>query len=376
MGFFKDLKNDISQVVNQMLDEDSDKIKSQEFDVSNAEAEAFIKADAVEAEKLLAAEAEAQAAVEAEAQAAAMVAEAEALALAEAEEQAAAEAEALALAEAEAQAAAEALVELEEAEETETEQLQVLLDLIDEDDFNEDEIEDDFAEVEKLEKEADELLEIDGIEEEISDIELLKELDEFDLNEMEKELATYIVSSDLEETNNEINDISGKEDNMEFKEMTENTGEILDETTVITQGMTIKGNIISKGSADISGVIEGNVDLLGKLNITGVIRGDSKAGEVYADGARITGQIECVGSVKVGSNSVVIGDVIANSAVIAGAVKGNIDVQGPVILDATAIVMGDIKSKSVQINNGAVIEGMCSQCYAQVSPTSFFDELK
>ena len=38
--------------------------------------------------------------------------------------------------------------------------------------------------------------------------------------------------------------------------------------------------------------------------------------------------------------------------------------QGPVILDASAIVMGNIKSKSVQINNGAVIEGMCSQCYA------------
>lgn len=56
--------------------------------------------------------------------------------------------------------------------------------------------------------------------------------------------------------------------------------------------------------------------------------------------------------------------------------KGDIDVQGPVILDSSAIVMGNIKSKSVQINNGAVIEGMCSQCYAEVSPTSFFDDYK
>ena len=45
-------------------------------------------------------------------------------------------------------------------------------------------------------------------------------------------------------------------------------------------------------------------------------------------------------------------------------------------LDASAIVMGNIKSKSVQINNGAVIEGMCSQCYADVSPTSFFEVFK
>ena len=61
---------------------------------------------------------------------------------------------------------------------------------------------------------------------------------------------------------------------------------------------------------------------------------------------------------------------------IAGAIKGDIDVKGPVVLDSSAIVMGDIKSKSVQINNGAVIEGMCSQCYAEVNPTSFFEEIK
>ncbi len=72
----------------------------------------------------------------------------------------------------------------------------------------------------------------------------------------------------------------------------------------------------------------------------------------------------------------VLGNVYANSAVVAGAVRGDLDVRGPVILDTSAIVMGDIKSKSVQINNGAVIEGMCSQCYAEVNPTSFFEELK
>ena len=57
-------------------------------------------------------------------------------------------------------------------------------------------------------------------------------------------------------------------------------------------------------------------------------------------------------------------NIAAQSAVIAGAVKGDIDVHGPVVLDTSAIVMGNIKSKAVQINNGAVIEGMCSQCYA------------
>jgi len=80
--------------------------------------------------------------------------------------------------------------------------------------------------------------------------------------------------------------------------------------------------------------------------------------------------------VKIGSSSVIIGNITASSAVIAGAVKGDIDVRGPVILDTSAIVMGNIKSKSVQINNGAVIEGLCSQSYADVNPVNFFEDIK
>lgn len=152
--------------------------------------------------------------------------------------------------------------------------------------------------------------------------------------------------------------------------------EVADETSVITLGMTITGDISSEGSVDIVGNVNGNIEILGKLNVTGHINGNSKAAEVYADGAKINGEIVSEGAVKIGASTVIIGNITAASAAIAGAVKGDIDVKGPVILDASAIVMGNIKSKSVQINNGAVIEGMCSQCYADVSPTAFFEDYK
>ena len=145
------------------------------------------------------------------------------------------------------------------------------------------------------------------------------------------------------------------------------------EVAVLTDSMIINGNIATEGALDVRGNIVGNVEALGKLNITGAIQGNSQAAEIYAEGAKITGELR---SVKIGQSTVIIGNIYASSAVIAGAVKGDIDVKGPVILDSSAIVMGDIKSKSVQINNGAVIEGMCSQCYAEVNPTSFFEELK
>ena len=174
-------------------------------------------------------------------------------------------------------------------------------------------------------------------------------------------------------------DTSIFEENKKMSEEIEfdiNDGPATDESSVITQGMTITGDITSEGSLDVIGTIQGNIAIRGKLTISGTINGDSKAGEIFADSAKITGEVCSSGSVKIGQASVILGNVSGTSAVIAGAVKGDIDVHGPVILDTSAIVMGDIKSKSVQINNGAVIEGHCSQCYADVSPTSFFQELK
>ena len=148
------------------------------------------------------------------------------------------------------------------------------------------------------------------------------------------------------------------------------------ETGIIIKGMSVKGDINSEGSLDIQGSVNGNISIEGRLEVTGDITGNSTAEEVFADGAKIVGDFKCNGTVKVGPSSVVRGNITATAAVIAGAVKGDIDVQGPVILDSTAIIMGNIKSKSIQINNGATIEGLCSQCYGDISPMSFFGDDK
>lgn len=213
------------------------------------------------------------------------------------------------------------------------------------------------------------------------DFELEKMLENLDAMDMESgQEASTVEETPAEEEafQKEVsqNENMTKAEGVEKK--MENTANrtISDETAVITKGMVINGDISSEGSMDVIGTINGNIDILGKLNITGTIQGDSKASEIFADNAKITGEVVSEGSVKIGQSSVIIGNISATSAVIAGAVKGDIDVHGPVILDTSAIVMGNIKSKSVQINNGAVIEGMCSQCYAEVNPTSFFEDLK
>ena len=148
---------------------------------------------------------------------------------------------------------------------------------------------------------------------------------------------------------------------------------LADDTTYITKGTTIKGNIETDGGIDVIGTVEGDVKCGGKLIIGGTIQGNIFAGEIYANAAKLKGEIVSEGSVKIGVGTVVVGNVSATSAVIAGAVNGDIDVKGPVIVDSTAVIMGDIKSRSVQINNGAVIEGRCSQCYSEIDVKSFFE---
>ncbi len=145
-----------------------------------------------------------------------------------------------------------------------------------------------------------------------------------------------------------------------------------DENAIITSGMVIRGDLESSGSIDIQGTIQGNVSCNGKLVVTGVINGNSASNEFFADSAKIEGEVNTSGTAKVGVGSVIIGNITASSAVIAGAVKGDIDVQGPVVVDTSAVIMGNIKSRSVQINNGAVIEGFCSQCYADVDVQGLF----
>lgn len=148
---------------------------------------------------------------------------------------------------------------------------------------------------------------------------------------------------------------------------------VSDETSVITQGTALTGDMQTTGSLDIQGTINGNVACNGKLVVTGTINGNSSSSEFFADAAKIEGEVVSSGTVKVGAGSVIIGNISATSAVIAGAVKGDIDVQGPVVVDTSAVIMGNIKSRSVQINNGAVIEGFCSQCYADVDIKGLFD---
>lgn len=353
MGFFQDLKEDLSLAVNELLPNDEKPDEQAEADQDaalqpehdNAEAAVIIQEDPAEK-----AEAEKAEAEEAETEEA------------EAEESEAEEADVGAF-------VADELMDRVSDEQTETvEEVPVMEESAEE----VGEAVEESAVAGELPQEADETINdlIKEIEtpkpqaEDFADISFEKEV--YDAV-MEKDHDNKQVESELEKAVDEV---------MEERVESVMGQDVIDETAIVTKGMKVSGDISSQGSMDVFGDIKGNIEVLGKLNVAGTIEGNSNAAEVFSDAAHITGDIHATGSIKVGLNSVIIGNIYATSAVIAGAIKGDIDVHGPVVLDSSAIVMGNIKSKSVQMNNGAVIEGLCSQCYADVSPAAFFKDIK
>lgn len=226
---------------------------------------------------------------------------------------------------------------------------------------------------EDLSQAVNELVPSEAVEEVEAEVEAGDSVDELSDTEALFEAAEAEFEEELEAKNQEAAiDFTVEAPLVGIAEVVEEVCDASDEVSTITKNVVVNGDIEADGSLDLFGTVNGNIKILGKINVTGNVTGNSEAAEVYAQSAKVVGDITSYGSVTIGCDSVIRGNIYATSAVIAGAVKGDIDVKGPVILDASAIVMGNIKSKSVQINNGAVIEGLCSQCYAEVSPSSFF----
>lgn len=226
----------------------------------------------------------------------------------------------------------------------------------------------------------DELVAVDELDEQnmlegMEDVVAVEKEDLSQMNLNQDVMDAIMMREDVADDEKTYNDM--EDDNMAEAKLEEQSPDInsilSDDTTYITKGTTIKGNIETDGGIDIIGTVEGDVTCEGKLIVGGTIKGSVNAGEIYANAAKIEGEVVADGSAKIGVGSVVVGNVSAASAVVAGAVNGDIDVKGPVIVDSTAVIMGNIKSRSVQINNGAVIEGFCSQCYSEIDVKSFFE---
>ena len=96
--------------------------------------------------------------------------------------------------------------------------------------------------------------------------------------------------------------------------------------------------------------------MLFRSSIEGEIRSDSN---IRIDG-RVKGIINVRGRLIVGTSGVVEGDVTCQSSDIEGTVNGKINCADLLSLKATAKLTGDINTKKLAIEPGAIFTGNCS----------------
>lgn len=146
------------------------------------------------------------------------------------------------------------------------------------------------------------------------------------------------------------------------------------QVAIIPKGTVINGNIEITGKLEMYGTINGDINSNDRVNICGDVNGNIKARDIYTKDSFIEGNIQCEEGAVVRENTVILGDIDAQSLMVDGAIQGKLDIKGMVTVGEKAIVDSDIKAKSIQVSNGAALNGYCSLCYAEITPQKFFPE--
>lgn len=87
------------------------------------------------------------------------------------------------------------------------------------------------------------------------------------------------------------------------------------------------------------------------------ITGDVECGGVLKVEGRVAGSVRSARQVMLAKDGAIHGDVVADEIVVGGVVDGNVSASDRLELQPTAVVNGDISTKSIVVMEGARING-------------------
>jgi cytoskeletal protein CcmA (bactofilin family) len=95
-----------------------------------------------------------------------------------------------------------------------------------------------------------------------------------------------------------------------------------------------------------------------------IAQGTNIIGDIESDGdfrieGSVKGKITAKGRIVVGASGNVDGEINCGDADIFGSVKGNLEVISLTVLKATAVFSGDVTTKRISIEPGAIFTGTC-----------------
>lgn len=128
--------------------------------------------------------------------------------------------------------------------------------------------------------------------------------------------------------------------------------------------------MFNKPAANGNAKPSGPVSMPNHINSDTLIEGTIKAtGNLRIDGT-LKGVLECKGRVVVGPSGRVEGEVRCENAEVEGTINANIHVSDLLSLKSTAKLNGDIVTKKLSIEPGAVFAGSCSMGGAVIKDLS------
>jgi len=105
-------------------------------------------------------------------------------------------------------------------------------------------------------------------------------------------------------------------------------------------------------------IISGNIETNDNMQIFGKVVGDiNTTSEVSLPTAKIKGNIKSAGTVVIGMEATLIGNISANEVKSAGKVRGNIDSATSLQLAQSSLVDGSVSAENIIMAEGAQIKG-------------------
>ncbi|MDE6579909.1 MAG: polymer-forming cytoskeletal protein [Ruminiclostridium sp.] len=135
------------------------------------------------------------------------------------------------------------------------------------------------------------------------------------------------------------------------------------EITIISRNTMIDGNVRSLADMSIDGNVRGDVETTKDVELNGRIIGNMTCNNANMFASQVQGNIVLKGSVDIGRDTLLIGDLNSGYACINGKVKGNVDISGKAEFRADAVIFGDISASTITVDDGAIIQGYVSTTF-------------
>ena len=158
--------------------------------------------------------------------------------------------------------------------------------------------------------------------------------------------------------------ITSPVDNMEQSEVRVETASVTDEVsvvktpTIISSETVLQGNVNGSNDLEVCGQIIGDITVEGMVKVlSGAVTGNIKATKIFIKDSIIDGNIDSDSMIDIIGKSEIKGNIKGGDIVINGRCKGNIVASEHLKLLGRAMIRGDLQTKLIRIEDGAILEG-------------------